>query len=120
MHQLEMKELREKLEHSGNVIARLQSASAESDTVGRLQEEISAISKLVMEERLNDRRMIRARSAEEMEKLRELDREKDELERKLRDARIALDGYSERLKNKVRNTLNVVRGPRGKEVLSLI
>lgn len=102
MHQSEIKELREKLEHSGSVIARLQHASTESSAVGRLQEEISMIGKMVMEERLNDQRMIRARSVEEMETFKDLEREKGELGRKLQDVKVAMDGYSERLRNKVR------------------
>ena len=50
------------------------------------------------EERVYEQRMIRAQSIEE---IRDLDRDKVDLERKLNDVRTALDGYSDRLKTKV-------------------
>jgi hypothetical protein len=53
---------------------------------------------MMKEERVYEQRMIRAQSIEE---IRELDRDKVDLERKLNDVRTALDGYSDRLKTKV-------------------
>ena len=99
--QSEIKELQAKLECSGKVIERLQNASVGSDMVTRLQDEISVISKLIVEDRLNEQKMIRARSIEEVNKFHELDREKSELEKKLQEAKYALDGYSSRLRQNV-------------------
>ena len=55
----------------------------------------------MIEERVCEQRMLKARSMDEIERLRDLDRDKLNVERKLNDARMAMDGYSERLKNKV-------------------
>lgn len=55
-----------------------------------------------LEERMCEQRMLKARSIDGIERLRDLDRDKLDLERKLNDARTAIDGYSEKLKNKVR------------------
>ena len=59
------------------------------------------MSKMMIEERVCEQRMLKARSMDEIERLRDLDRDKLNVERKLNDARMAMDGYSERLKNKV-------------------
>ena len=60
------------------------------------------MSKMNLEERMCEQRMLKARSIDGIERLRDLDRDKLDLERKLNDARTAIDGYSEKLKNKVR------------------
>ncbi|CAB4004353.1 Hypothetical predicted protein [Paramuricea clavata] len=98
-HQREISDFQRKLEYSSEVITRLQhESSRESSHVSRLKEEISNISKVMKDERVYEQRMIRARSIEE---IRDLDRDKVDLERKLNDVRTALDGYSDRLKTKM-------------------
>ena len=99
-HQKEICDLQRQLKYSGQVVKRLQhESSKESNHISRLQEEIWNINKMMMEERACEQRLIKARSVEEIERL---DRDKVDLERKLKDARTALDCYSERLKNKVK------------------
>lgn len=105
-YQREISELQRKLECSSHVIKSLErESSKESRHISHLQEEILNMSKMMMEERVCEQRMLKARSMDEIERLRDLDRDKLNLERKLNDARTAMDGYSERLKNKVYNTL---------------
>ncbi|XP_028410935.1 golgin subfamily A member 6-like protein 22 [Dendronephthya gigantea] len=101
-HQRDISVLQQKLEYSNQIISRLQDEfSTESSQISRLREEISNINRKMIEERVCEQRMIRARSIEEIEKLRDLDREKIDLQRKLNEVKTALDGYSERLKNKL-------------------
>ena len=61
----------------------------------------------MIEERVCEQRMIRARSIEEIEKLWDLDKEKINLQRKLNEVKTALDGYSERLEHKVSSNLKL-------------
>ncbi len=101
-HQKEISDIQRKLEYSNEVITRLQhESSRESNHITHLKEEISNISKMMMEGRVCEQRLLRARSIEEIEKLKDLDREKVDLQQKLNDARMALNGYSERLNDKV-------------------
>ena len=101
----EIGDLQRKLEYSSGAITRLQNESSkESSYITHLKEEISNISKMMMEERVCEQRMLRARSIEEIDRLRDLDRGKVDLEQKLNDVRTALHEYSERLKEKVNYT----------------
>ena len=100
--QKEINDLQRKLEYSSEVITRLQNESSkETSYIAHLKEQISNISKVTMEERVCEQRLLKARSIEEIDKLRDLDREKVNLERKLNEAKTALHGYSERLREKV-------------------
>ena len=104
--QKEISDLQRKLKYSSEVITRLQTESRkETSYITHLKGQISNISKVMMEERVCEQRLLKARSIEEIDKLRDLDREKVNLETKLNEAKTALHGYSERLREKMSHSL---------------